>query len=373
MDQLAPTQRRPLAVLAVLLALLFANGLPGSSMASEEPPNNGAGPKGRFRAAGGDADGPRRGLAAALKRAERDFEHIDTNSDGRLSPAEWMRRGNFEDLDTDGDGFLSLQEMSFMYRPKGKPGQLASPILPSSTPEIDPSYATDRVSNLVISSNMSGLVPTGLGPRFPAGATCLGIDDFYAMDYSFKRRSQVFHGGFDIPAPWDTPVLAVAAGTVVGRFMGNDTQRGVEVILRHSPEDTGLPFWVYTQYAHLAALPQQGLGQRVRMGEVIGQTSNTGQDRNGGDSNHRRPALHFVAWFSPDRQFADTGSAIVPMQGQWMDPHTMYRGKPPFESSQAAELPDAEKWVDIPIMFGNGATSPPGTRLIWPYACRKRQ
>ncbi len=283
-----------------------------------------------------------------------------------------MRRGNFEDLDTDGDGFLSFQEMSFIYRPKGKPGQLTSPILPSNAPEIDPSYATDRVSNLVISSTMDGLVPTGLGPRFPAGATCLGIDDFYAMDYSFKRRSQVYHGGFDIPAPWDTPVLAVAAGTVVGRFMGNDTQRGVEVILRHSPEDTGLPFWVYTQYAHLAALPPQGLGQRVRMGEVIGQTSNTGQDRNGGDSNHRRPALHFVAWFSPDRQFADIGSAIVPVQGQWMDPHTLYRGKPPFVSSQAADLPDAEKWVNIPIMFANGATAPPNTRLIWPYACRKR-
>lgn len=395
MDQLAPTQRRPLAVLAVLLALLFAYGLPGSSMASEEPPNNGVGPKGRLRATGGDADDPRRGLMLALKRAERDFEHIDTNNDSRLSPAEWMRRGNFEDLDTDGDGFLSFQEMSFIYRPRGKPGQLASPILPSATPEIDPSYATDRVSKSAVSSTTFcaidreacglgfaggtaaalklGLIPTGLGPRFPAAATCLGIDDYYALDYSYKRKTQVFHGGFDIPAPWDTPVLAVAAGTVVGRFQGNDTQRGVEVILRHSPEDTGLPFWVYTQYAHLAALPPQGLGQRVRMGEVIGQTSNTGLDGSGGNKGNRRPALHFVAWLSPERQFADTGSAIVPVQGQWMDPHTMYRGKPPFESSKVAELPDAEKWVDIPVMFGNGATSPPNTRLIWPYACRKRQ
>jgi len=331
----------------------------------------------------------------ALKRAERDFEHIDTNGDGRLSPAEWMRRGNFEDLDTDGDGFLSLQEMSFIYRPRGKPGQLASPILPSGTPEIDPSYATDRVSKSAVSNTTFcaidreacglgfasgttaalslGLIPTGLGPRFPAAATCLGIDDYYALDYSFKRKTQVFHGGLDIPAPWDTPVLAVAAGTVVGRFQGNDTQRGVEVILRHSPEDTGLPFWVYTQYAHLAALPPQGLGQRVRMGEVIGQTGNTGLDGSGGNKGNRRPAVHFVAWFSPERQFADTGSSIVPVQGQWMDPHTMYRGKPPFESSKVAALPDAEKWVDIPVMFGNGATSPPSTRLIWPYACRKRQ
>lgn len=346
---------------------------------------------GRMRDNGGDLGSGKKGLGATLKRAKRDFEQIDTDNDGRLSPAEWMRRGNFESLDTDHDGYLTFEEMAAMYRPKPRLGKLSNPIGPANPPEMDPSYDADRVSTTALTgitlcaidretcksgpavAAKLGLLPTGLGPRFPQGAECFGIDDYYALDYGYKRQNAASHGGLDIPAPWDTPILAVAAGTVVGRFQGNDTQRGVEVIVRHSPEDTGLPFWVYTQYAHLAALPQQALGQRVRMGEVMGLTSNTGLDSHNQSSDHRRPAVHFVAWFSPVRQFVNTGGAIVPVQGQWMDPHTLYRGKPPFESIKAAELPEDDKWVDIPIMFGNGNTEPADTRVVWPYACIRRR
>lgn len=150
-----------------------------------------------------------------------------------------------------------------------------------------------------------GLVPIGLGPRFPAGSECLGIDDNYALDYGYKRSHSIAHGGLDVPAPQDTPILAVAAGTVVGRFQGENTQGGVEVNLRHSPV----------------------------------------------------------------RTYANTGAAIVPDQRKWMDPHSLYRGVPPFDADQAAKLPEADKWVDIPVMYGNGATQPRDTRLIWPYAC----
>lgn len=348
-------------------------------------------PTARKRMGGPERDAGKRGMAATMKRAKRDFEHIDSDNDNRLTPTEWTRRGNFEVLDKDADGFLTFEEMSSMYRPKPRLGRINTPLLPTDPPEIDPSHATDRVSvsrltgiNLCgidrdqcksgyAAAERLGLLPTGLGPKFPAGTECFGIDDYYALDYSYKRSNAVAHGGLDIPAPWDTPILAVAAGTVVGRYLGADTQRGVEVVLRHSPQDTGLPFWTYTQYAHLAALPQQVVGQRVQMGEVIGLTSNTGLDSSNGTNDHRRAALHFVAWFSPHREFADTGSAIVPVQGQWMDPHTLYRSKPPFESEKTAQLPDEEKWVAIPVMFNNGKTEPADTRLIWPYTCLQRR
>lgn len=337
------------------------------------------------------ADASRPGNAAIIMRARRDFKEIDTDGDGQISQSEWIRRGNFERLDTDRDGYLNFEEMAAIYRTGGKRGRLLSPILPSPTPETDPSYETDRIPMSSLDSetlcgierercrmNESaaiklGLIATGLGPRFPDVADCFGIDDYYALDYSYKRSKAIHHGGMDLPAPWDTPVLAVAAGTVVGRYLGSDTQRGVELVIRHSPEDTGLPFWIYTQYTHLSVLPTQLPGHRVLMGEVIGLTGNTGLDSKGGQSAHRRPALHFVAWFSPVRQFADTGSAIIPVQGQWMDPHAMYRGKPPFESAKLRELAEDDKWVVVPVMMRNGNTLPSGTKLVWPYACTKRQ
>lgn len=58
-------------------------------------------------------------------------------------------------------------------------------------------------------------------------------------------------------------------------------------------------------------------------------TSNTGLDGHNQANDHRRPALYFVAWFSSDRRFVNTGAVIVPVDGQWMDPHTLYRSKPP--------------------------------------------
>lgn len=55
---------------------------------------------------------------------------------------------------------------------------------------------------------------------FPENAICPGIDDTFALDYSFKRSKEVYHGGINMPARWGTPMIAAAAGTVVGKFMG---------------------------------------------------------------------------------------------------------------------------------------------------------
>ena len=115
-----------------------------------------------------------------------------------------------------------------------------------------------------------GLFETGLEPRFPAGASCRDIDEGYAVTYSHKRDRELYHGGIDMPAPFGTPIVAAAAGTVVGVFMGEKSPRGIEVVLRHSPEDTGIRLWIYTQYTHFEAMPTLKVGQRVRMGDVLG-------------------------------------------------------------------------------------------------------
>jgi len=71
-----------------------------------------------------------------------------------------------------------------------------------------------------------GLIETGLSPSFPAQAECRGIDEGYAISYAAKRGREQYHGGIDMPAPWGTPMIAAASGTVVGKFQGERSFRG---------------------------------------------------------------------------------------------------------------------------------------------------
>ncbi|WP_039852304.1 peptidoglycan DD-metalloendopeptidase family protein [Hylemonella gracilis] len=327
------------------------------------------------------------------KRVDEDFSRIDTDDNDLISPQEWKRRGNFEALDQDGDGFLSKEEMAALYR-AGSRGALEHVNEPVNPPAMDASYETDKIATSALdhvtlcgisreSCKMQdseaqfqrvGLFETGLGPQFPKEASCLGIDDYFALPYNYKRSSSgARHGGMDMPAAWDTPILAAADGTVVGMYGADNSQRGREIVLRHAPEDTGLPVWLYTQYAHLNQAPTLKLGQRVRMGDLVGLTGNSGLSAQGDrPTTGRRPAIHYAAWFSDSRRYADTGAAIVPEHGFWLDPNGIYRGGPPFDSASLKALPENEKFVLIPVMYTDGTTQPANTRLIWPYTCTHR-
>jgi len=218
-----------------------------------------------------------------------------------------------------------------------------------------------------------GLFETGLRPVFPDGLDCRDIDEQWAIDYSGKRNRRQYHGGIDMPAPYGTPIIAAAAGTVVAVYEGEGSFRGREIVLRHSPDDTGLPYWIYTEYAHFDAAPDFKPGQRVAMGEVLGPTGNSGRGRHSAaQSNKRRPAIHFAVFFSESPGFVNLRDrVIVPVGGYWMDPNALYRGKPPFDSASMKALPDGEKRVPVPVMLDDGTTMPAGTKLVWPYTCTK--
>jgi len=352
--------------------------------------------------------------AARADRASRDFRHIDIDDDGKLSRAEWLRRGNFDKLDTDGDGYLSPGEMRRNYRgaleprpgaepvrkerrkgdrkkdrKKGKRGDKRKRAETSSEPTAttrsrdDPAFVNfstlDRDNLCGIGRGRDcdpmiavgrGLLATGLGPEFPKNADCPGIDDYFALDYEYKRGRVAFHGGMDLPTAWGTPMLAVADGTVVGKFKGEDSARGIELVLRHSPEDTGLPVWTYSLYGHFDELPKLAIGQRVRMGEVLGPTGNSGIDtKTGVQSLKRRPAIHFAVFYSTSDKYTEHDDVIIPVDGYWMDPNALYRKQPPFDSVSMKALPEADKGVPVSIMFTDGETVPADTKLIWPYMC----
>ena len=326
-------------------------------------------------------------------RVARDFMHADQDGDRRISRDEWNRRGNFDRLDADGDGFLSLREVRAMYRGHDDkdydwpPAGMAKP-----TVEIDPSIAADRVEVDALDNETKcgigrmmrcatadqkkrGLFETGTGPHFPDGAVCPGIDDYWAMDYGNKRNRESYHGGIDVPVPWGTPVRAVADGSVVAMYRAEQSKRGTEVVLRHGPEQTGLPVWTYSAYGHLDALPDLKIGQRVRMGQILAPTGNSGiaamGTRGSDQSATRRPAVHLAMFFSDTGIYGEANDTIIPKNGRWLDPMAFYRGKAPFDSDAVRALPDAEKSVPIPVLFGDGTTLPAVTRMIWPYSCTR--
>jgi hypothetical protein len=217
-----------------------------------------------------------------------------------------------------------------------------------------------------------GLVKTGLVPVFPKGATCPKIDEAWAISYSAKRPTENYHGGIDIPMPWNAPIIAAAAGEVVAIFDGKNSYRGIEVILRHSPRDSGLADWTFTGYSHFNALPALKVGDRVRMGQVLGPTGNSGRSRSSlAQSTKRRPAIHFSVVYGPSPDFTVTrNGVVVPVGAKWADPTAWLNGTVGLESYRIRDLPAASKNVPVAVMLGDGTVQPQGARRIWPYACR---
>jgi len=213
-----------------------------------------------------------------------------------------------------------------------------------------------------------GAIETGLEPAFIGGAGCPPIDsEKWAIDYSHKRPWPAIHKGIDIPQPNGTPIRAVAAGTVVGKFMNEGNRKGIEVMLRHTPGQTGLAFWTYTQYTHLREMSPLAIGARVEMGQEIGKTSNTGKM----GRRVRRDALHFAILYSERPEWSNDGRFVTPKESYWMDPNALYRKQPPFDSPSLKALPEAERKVPVSFMAEDGGFVPPDTKIIWPYACER--
>ncbi|HEB79072.1 MAG TPA: M23 family metallopeptidase [Rhodospirillales bacterium] len=211
-----------------------------------------------------------------------------------------------------------------------------------------------------------GVIETGLYPKFIGGADCPEIDsEQWAIDYTYKREREALHKGIDIPRPMGTPIRAISDGVVVGRFRNKRSKKGIEVMLRHTPEQTGLKYWTYSQYTHLREMSPLPIGARVKMGDEIGKTSNTGKM----GRRERRDALHFAILYSAFPEWSNDGRGVTPKDGYFMDPNAFYRLKPPYDSKSLLALPEDQKGVRAPYMKNGGALTPPGTKRIWPYVC----
>jgi murein DD-endopeptidase MepM/ murein hydrolase activator NlpD len=306
------------------------------------------------------------------KSADGALSKMDKDGDGRLSKSEWRKKKMFPSIDGDGDGYLSRKELQRFF------GETTT----SSKSETGPDAVSlsairrARFDNVQDLKNR-GLFETGLKPTWPDHVECRGIDEWYAKDYTPKRPKEAYHGGIDIPAPFGTPILAAMDGKVVAVYDGKSTPRGIEVVLRHTPKQSGLPLYLYTRYTHFQRRPGLKVGQQIKMGDELGTTGNTGLlgcEVSGKPcrGRSRRPAIHFDVLYSKSGKYFNMGTVLVPKDAWWMDPNALFRKKLPLDSASMKALPESEKSIPISFKLDSGELYPPDTRMIWPYTCWRK-
>lgn len=218
------------------------------------------------------------------------------------------------------------------------------------------------------------IAPSGLQPVFPQQVRCPEIASPYGSqtryDGSFRPKWAFggYHGGIDITLAEGTPLLALAAGTVVSKGEGGMLE-GIYLWLRHAPEDTGLGYWVYSKYQHLESLPELEVGAKVAMGQTIARSGKTGTvGGHYGMSGY--PHLHLGTGKSSsgDESVGPRGGA----RGlRLFDPLAIYHeiGAKPRDSADSSS---AAKAVPIPYASTDGKVTPAGTRVVWPVACQPK-
>ena len=217
--------------------------------------------------------------------------------------------------------------------------------------------------------------PSGLVAVFPSDAACPEIASPFGSRerYDGSRRPLDrwggLHGGIDISLEEGTPLRAIAAGKVITAGTGG-LALGIYLWLQHSPQDTGLPFWVYSKYQHLRDLPGLNVGDTVSAGQIVGLSGSTGTvGRHYGATGY--PHLHLTTFAGPSDQYEVRGTRVVASMSQIFDPVTTYvkglRGVDEIEGFSRDQ-----KKVSIPYVTEDGSVHPAGTRLVWPVACRRR-
>jgi len=224
-----------------------------------------------------------------------------------------------------------------------------------------------------LTGEASMIRPSGLRPVFPSQARCPGIASPFGSQTRYDGSARPkwsfggYHGGIDISLAEGAPLLAMSAGTVASKGEGGQLE-GIYLWLRHSPEDTGLAYWVYSKYQHLQFLPELAIGARVAAAEVIAHSGKTGTV-GGHYGSAGYPHLHLTTLKSA------SGDQVVGSRGEarganLIDPLVIYRDIALPTSVEPALRNDE---VSIPASTTDGQVWPAGTRVVWPVVCEPVQ
>jgi hypothetical protein len=220
-----------------------------------------------------------------------------------------------------------------------------------------------------------GLIHTGLTPIFPKNANCPRIASAFGDHTRFdgsERASRAnfgLHGGIDLSLPIGTPIMAIAPGTIINKRQGG-LLVGIEVIVRHAPQDTGLKAWTFSKYKHFSKMTALKVGQRVEMGEVIGLSGNTGTV-GGYYGKHGYPHLHMSTYMNESGAYSVRGGKVDIKNGHHVDPVAFFFRRE-LDSNLIRKLPAAERKVVIPYKTTGGVIVPGDAKAVWPVACKSR-
>lgn len=218
-----------------------------------------------------------------------------------------------------------------------------------------------------------GSHPSGLVPVFAADARCVSIASPYASPtrYDGSQRPQTrfggLHGGIDLTLNEETPLLAIASGTLIASGVGGRAE-GIYAWLQHAPKDTGLPFWVYSKYQHLFALPKHAIGDSLKAGDVLGLSGSTGTaGGHYGSSGYAH--LHLTTFAGSSHEYQQDGTRIVAEGARMIDPLAVFlRDLGSLDDIEL--LSPVRKNVAISHAAADGSIRPAGSRVVWPVACK---
>ena len=222
------------------------------------------------------------------------------------------------------------------------------------------------------------ITATGLSVAFPAEFECAPIASPFAspdrFDGSTRRgdRNSGLHGGMDISLKEGTPLLAISSGEVIARGEGGLLE-GIFLWLRHPPTDTGLPFWVFTKYQHLSALPTFTVGDRVQVGQAIALSGSTGTAGSVfGAAGY--PHLHLSTFYGPSAEYTKKGrfnSMVKGLDAALDDPMILYlRGI--ADLKQVRGMTAAHKQISVAVVDADGNILPAGSTSVWPVRCKQK-
>ena len=221
----------------------------------------------------------------------------------------------------------------------------------------------------------AGLFNTGVTPIYPTDAECRPVKSFFGdkTRYDGSTRNQGFyqgyHEGFDISLPEGTPLVALADGEVVHKFFGKRLV-GHQIYIRHTPEDTGLPIFIYSKYKHFQEPSNLDVGDHVKMGQIVARSGKSGTT--GGHFGGRGyPHLHFSVYVSESGEYNSKKDRVSPRDARYMDPMAIYLMKDAkvYDNHLIRDLPASRKKAVIPYKREDGSVVPTDTRLIWPVMC----
>ncbi len=221
------------------------------------------------------------------------------------------------------------------------------------------------------------ITATGLGVEFPGGYACEPISSPFASptrhDGSTRRgdRNTGLHGGLDLSLGIGTPLLAVAAGEVIALGEGGALE-GIYLWLRHAPDDTGTPYFVFSKYQHLSTRPALRVGERVEAGAVVGSSGATGTaGKQYGPNGY--PHLHLSTFYGPSGEYTIDGmfgSRVHGKDARLDDPLILYvEGL--RDLSAVRGLADERRKVRPGVVGQDGRIHPEGRKTVWPVSCKE--